>query len=150
MIGISTVVTPEEENWIPPEFQCRERLDWDFYEKRSKWPSATSTGFSAANGLIGISTRRVGSTSTYDPYCFSAANGLIGISTDQKVEALLAELQFQCRERLDWDFYQTLAMTVVVSPAACFSAANGLIGISTEYLDFGTRHIFPVSVPRTA
>mgnify|MGYP001116520575 CR=1 FL=1 len=64
-------------------------------------------GFSAANGLGGISTRAVGMTT-----------------------ALIGTL-FQCRERLGWDFYRWYDPPDAV-PLLRFSAANGLGGISTE------------------
>jgi hypothetical protein len=40
-------------------FQCRERLVWDCYEMKAMQIGSTLiAGFSAANGLFGIATRR--------------------------------------------------------------------------------------------
>jgi len=69
-----------------------------------------SSSFSAANGLSGISTNTDGNVSAAIRRSFSAANGLSGISTGSiafdTVEIGLLARTFQCRERLEWDFYQ--------------------------------------------
>ena len=71
--------------------------------------------FSAANGLSGISTSTSDLGSQPLARRFSAANGLSGISTPATgrpgVPGL--HLEFQCRERLEWDFYKMKRLKVL-------------------------------------
>ena len=84
---------------------------------------------------------------------FSAANGLSGISTIMAGSKDVTWETFQCRERLEWDFYlRRCRLTVArIGSLLSFSAANGLSGISTY--SFRDESVLPgviVSVPRTA
>ena len=82
---------------------------------------------------------------------FSAANGLSGIST--KKQAVVAEFKnsFQCRERPEWDFYGRTPGSSRARSVS-FSAANGLSGISTRSPSEARTYAKKghVSVPRTA
>jgi hypothetical protein len=89
-------------------FQCRERLEWDFYATGWDRPETINNGFSAANGLSGISTRyflayagrKVSGFQCRErlEWDFYLGSGCLG-RVDGKAQA------FQCRERLEWDFY---------------------------------------------
>ena len=114
MIGISTV-SGGQFRQICSRFQCRERHDWDFYCVVSHCTLHVQSGFSAANGMIGISTLVLAMRCVPSGPGFSAANGMIGISTQKDRAAFDAILR-------------------------CFSAANGMIGISTP-LEMHSRQI---------
>ena len=93
------------------KFQCRERLEWDFY-RLSKTPVRlnSSGSFSAANGLSGISTTlNVPGADCIAPFPFQCRERLewdfYKGSPSQTVSSLANP--FQCRERLEWDFYVT-------------------------------------------
>ena len=179
---------------MSPRFQCRERHGWDFYSvsdrraydlrpvsvPRTAWlgfllglksgdggnAGKGANSFSAANGMVGISTCRTQGArhkmnialwckfqcrerhgwDFYPAVCrdggrrvrhsrFSAANGMVGISTGSLATCICKKIPilFQCRERHGWDFYSRFVQFALKSDGKGdgFSAANGMVGIST-------------------